>query len=380
VPAVLETLSVQAYGHYYDIAYPNRPAHPPRGQRRSAGYDRLAERGAVFGGKFGFERANWFAAGGASREETPTFGRSEAWPFIEAEHAAVRAAVGVIDQSSFVKFRIRGRGAPGLLQKVAGADMDVAAGKVTYTQLLNARGGIEADVTVTRLGEEEFYLVTGSAFGRHDVTFLLQHAPADGSVTIDDVTSALGVLNVCGPRSRALAQSLSTADFSNEAFPYMTAQQVDLGWAPVLALRATYAGELGWEFHVPTEYARDLYDKIVAAGSRLGLRDVGYRAIESLRLEKQYRAWAGDIKSDNNPYEAGLGFAVRPDKPALLAGPALRAIRETGPARRLCWFTAEFPTTGADVTLHGGELLACPGAGIATSVRSAGFGFTVRRN
>src|SRR6185437_15599902 len=284
---------------------------------------------------------------------------------------------------------IRGRGALGLLQKVAGADMDVAAGKVTYTQLLNARGGIEADVTVTRLGEEEFYLVTGSAFGRHDVTFLLQHTPADGSVTIDDVTSALGVLNVCGPRSRALAQSLSTADFSNEAFPYMTAQQVDLGWAPVLALRATYAGELGWEFHVPTEYARDLYDKIVAAGSRLGLRDVGYRAIESLRLEKQYLAWAGDIKSDNNPYEAGLGFAVRPDKPALLAGPALRAIRETGPARRLCWFTAEFPTTGfpttgfpttgfpttgADVTMHGGELLACPGAGIATSVRSAGFG------
>jgi 4-methylaminobutanoate oxidase (formaldehyde-forming) len=395
VPAVLEALSVQAYGHYYDIAYPNRPAHPPRGQRRSAVYDRLEARGAVFGAKFGFERANWFAVNsagqhgagqhgagqhGASGHETPTFGRSEAWPFIEAEHTAVRRSVGVVDQSSFVKFRIRGASALATLQKVAGAEMDVPTGKVVYTQLLNARGGIEADVTVTRLGEDDFYLVTGSGFGRHDVTFLLQHAPGDRSLTIDDVSSAIGVLNVCGPRSRELLASLSSGDFGHAAFRYMTAQHIDLGWAPVLALRATYAGELGWELHVPAEYLRDLYDKIVGAGEDLGLRDVGYRAIESLRLEKQYLAWAGDIRSDNNPYEAGLGFAVKPDKPALLAGPALRAIRKAGPAQRLCWFTAEFPTTGeADVTMHGGELLAHPGSGTQVSVRSAGFGFTVQR-
>ena len=374
VPAVLDALSVQAYGHYYDIAYPNRPAHPPRGQRRSAVYDRLAARGAVFGGKFGFERANWFAANGASRHETPTFGRSEAWPFIEAEHTAVRQNVGVADQSSFVKFRIRGRGALGLLQQVAGAEMDVPAGKVVYTQLLNARGGIEADVTVTRLAEDDFYLVTGSAFGRHDVTFLLRHAPDDGSVTIDDVSSGYGVLNVCGPLSRELLASLSAGDFGNASFGYMTAQRIDVGWAPVLALRATYAGELGWELHVPAEYLRDLYDKIVAAGAGLGLRDVGYRAIESLRLEKQYLAWAVDIRSDNNPYEAGLGFAVRPDKPGLLAGPALRAIRREGPAQRLRWFS-----TGADVTMHGGELLAHQDSGTQAPVRSAGYGFTVKR-
>jgi 4-methylaminobutanoate oxidase (formaldehyde-forming) len=378
VPAVLETLSVQAYGHYYDIAYPNRPAHPPRGQRRSAIYDRLDARGAVFGTKFGFERPNWFAVASASRQETPTFGHSEAWPFTEAEHTAVRQAVGVIDQSSFVKFRIRGRGALATLQRVAGAEMDVAVGKVVYTQLLNSRGGIEADVTVTRLGEDDFYLVTGSGFGRHDSTFLLQHAPDDGSVTVDDVSSALGVLNVCGPRSRELLASLSSCDLGNEAFRYMTARHIDLGWAPVLALRATYVGELGWELHVPSEYLRDLYDKIVAAGDGLGLRDVGYRAIESLRLEKQYLAWASDIRSDNNPYEAGLGFAVKPDKPALLAGPALRAIREAGPAQRLCWFSTEF-STGADVTMHGGELLVHPSSGCHASVRSAGFGFTVGR-
>lgn len=375
VPAVLEALSIESYGHYYDIAYPNRPAHPPRGQRRSPVYDRLAGRGAVFGNKFGYERANWFDTGSGDGRETLSFGRTQAWPFIAAEHQAVREAVAVIDQSSFTKIRIRGRGALATLQKVAGAELDVPPGKIVYTQLLNSRGGIEADVTITRLSGDEFYFVTGSAFGRHDITFLLQHAPDDGSVTIDDVSSSMGVLNVCGPRSRELVQSLSGGDFGNDAFGYMTAQRIDLGWAPVLALRATYVGELGWEFHVPSEYMRDLYDKIVAAGGGLGLRDAGYRAIESLRLEKQYLAWAGDIRSEDNPSEAGLGFAVKPGKPELLAGPALRIIKENGPSRRLSWFSAD-----ADVTMHGGELLALPSAGFQTSIRSAGYGFTVRRN
>jgi 4-methylaminobutanoate oxidase (formaldehyde-forming) len=190
------------------------------------------------------------------------------------------------------------------------------------------------------------------------------------------------VLNVCGPNSRELLASLSSCDLGSESFRYMTARHIDVGLAPVLALRAGYTGELGWELHVPSEYLRDLYDKIVAAGDDLGLRDVGYRAIESLRLEKQYLAWAGDIRSDNNPYEAGLGFAVKPDKPALLAGPALRAIRENGTAQRLCWFSTELSAelpAGADVTMHGGELLAHPASGVQAAVRSAGFGFTVRR-
>ena len=193
------------------------------------------------------------------------------------------------------------------------------------------------------------------------------------------MSSAWGVLNVCGPRSRELLQSLSSGDLGNEAFPYMTAQRIDVGWAPALALRATYVGELGWELHVPTEYLRDLYDKVVAAGADLGLRDVGYRAIESLRLEKQYLAWSGDIRSDNNPYEAGLGFAVKPDKPDLLAGPALRAVREAGPAQRLCWFSTAVSASTGDVTMHGGELLAHPASGTQVPVRSAGFGFTVGR-
>jgi glycine cleavage system aminomethyltransferase T/glycine/D-amino acid oxidase-like deaminating enzyme len=375
VPVVLEELSVQSYGHYYDVAFPNRPAHPPRGQRRSAVYDRLRERGAVFGNKFGYERANYFVPGTVDSVETPTFGRSEAWEHVAAEHRAVREAVGVVDQSSFSKFMVRGAGALPLLQRVAGADVDTAVGRISYTQLLNARGGIEADVTITRLAEDRFYLVTGSAFGRHDVTFLLQHAPDDGTVRVDDVTSAYGVLNVCGPRSREVLEALSDQDLGSEAFPYMHARETHVGWAPVLALRATYVGELGWELHVPTEYVRDCYDKILEAGEPHGIRDVGYRAVETLRLEKQFLAWAADIRSDTNPYEAGLGFAVRPAKPELLAGPALRAVKEAGPTRRLCWFS-----TDADVVMHGGEMVVHPASGTLASVRSAGYGHTVGRS
>lgn len=373
VPSVLERSAVEAYGHYYDIAFPNRPQQPPRGQRRSAVYDRLRARGAVFGAKFGYERANWFGPPGSDLREEPTFGRSNAWPFIAAEHEAVREGVGLIDQSSFAKFSIRGRNALPLLQQVAGADVDMAIGRIAYTQLLNVRGGIEADVTITRVAEDRFYLVTGSGFSRHDVTFLLQHAADDG-VTIDEVTSAYGVLNVCGPQSRAVLEALSDDDFSTTAFPFMHAREVGVGYAPALAMRATYVGELGWELHVPTEYVRDLYDRILEVGEGHGVCDVGYRAVESLRLEKQFLAWAVDIRSDNNPYEAGLGFAVKPDKPELLAGPALRAIKESGPQQRLCWFS-----TDEDVVMHGGEMVAHPGSGVLASVRSAGYGHTVGR-
>jgi 4-methylaminobutanoate oxidase (formaldehyde-forming) len=374
IPAYLQARSVDAYEHYYDIAFPNRELAAPRDQRRSPLYDRLAEQGAVRGTKFGWERANWFAPAGCPAVEEPTFNRSNAFPHVAAEHAAVRTAVGVVDQSSFAKFEIAGPGALGLLQKVAGNNLDVPPGKVVYTQLLNVGAGIEADVTITRLGEDRFYFVTGSGFGRHDVTFLLQHAPDDGTVSIREVTTAFAVLNVCGPLARDLLQPLTWADLDSAAFPYLTAQQVAIGHASVLALRATYVGELGWELHVPVDQAGDLYARIMAQGRDLGVRNVGYRAVESLRLEKQYLAWAGDIRSDNNPYEAGLAFAVRPDKPELMAGPALRRIRDEGVRQRLCWFSAD----GAAV-MHGAELLTHADFPLASTVRSAGFGHTVGR-
>ena len=374
VPGYLEQRCIDAYGHYYAIAFPNRELAAPRGQRRSALSDLLAARGAVAGAKFGWERASWFAPPGAEPAEELTFGRSAAWPHVGAEHRAVREAAGLADLSSFAKYEISGPGALPLLQRLAGANLDVPPGKVVYTQLLNERGGIEGDVTFTRLAADCFYFVTGAGFGRHDIAFILRHAPDDGSVTIRDVTSGYGVLSLCGPRARAVAQRLSRADLSNAAFGYMTARHIDLGHAPVLALRASYVGELGWEFHVPTEYLRDLYDRLLDAGAAAGLRDVGYRAVNSLRLEKQYLAWAADITSDDNPYAAGLGAAVRPDKPGLLAGPALLKIRDEGPGEKLCWFSA-----GPEVVMHGGELLAHPASGLAASVRSAGYGYTVGR-
>jgi sarcosine dehydrogenase len=374
VPAYLQARSVDAYEHYYDIAYPNRELAGPRGQRRSPLYDALVDAGAVLGTKFGWERPNWFAPPGVEPVERPTFGRSNAFEHVAAEHLAVRTAVGLVDQSSFAKFEISGSCALDLVQRVAGANLDVAVGKVVYTQLLNAAAGIEADVTITRLREDLFYFVTGSGFGRHDVTFLLQHAPKDGSVEVREVTSAYAVLNVCGPAARDVLQPLCWSDLGSAAFPYMTAQDVFLGNSPARALRATYVGELGWELHVPVEYAADLFARIRRAGADFGLRDVGYRAVDSLRLEKQYLAWAVDIRSDNNPYEAGLSFAVRPDKPELVAGPALRKIRDEGVSQRLCWFT-----TDPAAVMHGGELLAHPSAPLATTVRSAGFGHTVAR-
>ncbi|MFI6320484.1 FAD-dependent oxidoreductase [Nonomuraea sp. NPDC050556] len=362
VRSALYERAVEAYSRYYAIAYPQHEQGVVRGQRRSPLYDRLAGRGAVYGAKFGYERPLWYGGPG----EEPSFGRTAAWDRVAAEHRAVREGVGLIDMSSFSTYEINGPGALPLLQRLAGAEMDVAVGKIVYTQLLNRRGGIEADVTITRLAEERFYLVTGSAFGPHDTAFLLAHSTPD--VAITDVSSATAVINVCGPRSRDVLSHLTHDDL---AFPYMTGRELDLGYAPVLALRATYVGELGWELHVPTEYARDLYDRLLGAGSAFGIRDVGYRAVQTLRMEKQYLAWAADITSDNNPFEAGLDFCTRPDKPELLAGPALREIRDRGVSQRLCWFT-----TGAEPVMHGGELVAYEGRALS-SVKSAGFGHTV---
>lgn len=372
VGAYLERRTIDAYGSYYAIAYPNRELREPRQQRRSPLYDHLARRGAVFGEKFGWERANWFAPESPGLIEEGSFGRSSSFAYVGAEHEAVRTGVGIVDQSSFAKFEVTGRGALGLLQQVAGNQMDVPVGRIVYTQLLNERGGIEADITVTRLHADRFYLVTGSAFGRHDVTFLLQRAPSDGSVSVSDVTSGWSVLNLCGPRSREVLERLSWSDLSSAAFGYMWARSIDVGHAPVRALRMTYVGELGYELHVPAEFAAGLYEQIVEAGSDFSIRDVGYRALNSLRLEKHYLTWAGDLSSDVNPYEAGSGFAVRPDKPELLAGPVLRRVRERGPERLLCWFTA-----GPEVVMHGGECLSHPGTGQVTPVRSAGYGYTV---
>ncbi|MEP7276914.1 MAG: FAD-dependent oxidoreductase, partial [Betaproteobacteria bacterium] len=366
--------AVESYGRYYHIAWPHAEAHAGRGARRSPLHAALCAHGAVLGSKFGWERPNWFAPAGAPGDEAPSFERGAAFEATGAEHRAVRERVALIDMSSFSKLEVAGPGALATLQKLAGNDLDRPVGTIVYTQLLNERGGIEADVTITRLAEDRFYFVTGSALGVRDRATIERHLPGDGSATLVEHTSARAVLNLCGPRSREVLALLTDAPLDNASFPYMSARQIDVAHAPVLALRVTYLGELGYELHAPVDYALHLYERLWEAGQRFGIANAGYRAINSLRLEKHYLVWGADITPDYNPYEAGLGFCVAPDKGDFLARAALAGIRAQGPQLKLAWFTAP-----AEVNMYGGEIVLA-GERVLGRVTSAGYGYTVGRN
>ncbi len=374
VKAAMYDRAVESYARYYHIAWPAHETQAGRGARRSPLYDTLLRQGAVYGNKFGWERPNWFAPAGTPAVDTPSFERGASFEAVAAEHRAVRERVALIDMSSFSKFEVRGSGALALLQKLAVNDLDKAIGSIVYTQLCNERGGIEADVTITRLATDRFYFVTGSALGVRDRSTIERHLPGDGSVEVIDHTSAKAVLNLCGPKSREVLAQLTDAPLDNASFPYMSARELDLAFAPVLALRVTYLGELGYELHVPVEYALHLYERLWAAGQAHGIANAGYRVINTLRLEKHYLVWGSDITADYNPYEAGLGFCVALGKGDFLARTALAAMKAKGPARRLAWFTA-----GPEPTLHGGEVVFA-GERVLGRVTSGGFGYTVGRN
>ncbi|MBS0613280.1 MAG: GcvT family protein [Proteobacteria bacterium] len=374
VPRFLLERAIESYARYYAIAYPFDEPTSARGARRSPLHELLLTRGAVYGTKFAWERPNHFGSVDATGDP-PSWARGPSFAQIGEEHRAVRERVALIDMSSFSKFELAGPGALVLLQRLAGNDLDRPVGSIVYTQLLNQRGGIEADVTITRLAEDRFYFVTGSALGVRDRSVLQRHLPLDRSVEIIDHTSARAVINLCGPRAREVLAALADAPLASDEFPYMTGREIDLGLAPVLALRVTYVGELGWELHVPTEYALWLFETLRSAGEPFGITDVGYRAIQSLRLEKHHLAWGADITPDHNPYEAGLGFCVAADKPGdFLAREALAEVRRRGLAQRLSWFSApgEIPMYGGEVVWAGGRPLG--------SARSAGYGYTVGHN
>src|SRR4051812_28237559 len=262
--------AVESYGRYYHIAWPNYDSDAARESRRSPLHATLKSAGAVMTNKFGWERPNWFAPPGMAAVEKPSVHRGVAFDAIGNEHRAVRERVALIDMTSFSKYEVRGAGALALLQKLAVNDLDRPAGTIVYTQLCNERGGIEADVTITRLADDRFYFVTGSALGVRDRSTIERHLPADGRVTIVEQTSAKAVLNVCGPRARDVLGALTDAPLDNASFPYMSSREIDMGYAPVLALRVTYLGELGYELHVPTDYALDLYERLFDAGQRHG--------------------------------------------------------------------------------------------------------------
>ncbi|MEO8302924.1 MAG: FAD-dependent oxidoreductase [Betaproteobacteria bacterium] len=374
VKAFMYARAVESYARYYHVAWPTYEADAGRDARRSPLYATLKAAGAVYGNKFGWERPNWFAPPGTAAVDLPSFDRGPAFDAIGFEHRAVRERVALIDMSSFSKYEVRGAGALALLQKLAGNDLDRPVGSIVYTQLCNERGGIEADVTITRLALDRFYFVTGSALGVRDRSTLERHLPADGSVAIVDHTSAKSVLNLCGPRSRDVLANLTDAPLDNASFPYMCARELDLAFAPALVLRVTYLGELGYEIHVPVEYALHLYERLWAAGAAHGIANAGYRAVNSLRLEKQYLVWGSDITPDYNPYEAGLGFCVALGKRDFLARNALADIKANGPRQRLTWFTAP-----AEVNLFGGEIVLV-GERVLGRVTSAGYGYTGGRN
>ena len=366
----------EVYETYYDVKYPGHERQAGRPLRVSPAYPRLQDLGAVFGEKSGWERANWFEPNAAHGDESlrPRGWAGKLWSSaIGAEHRACRESAALFDETSFAKLDVTGEGAADFLERLCANRVARGVGRVTYTQMLNARGGIECDFTVTRLAEEHFRIVTGTAFGQHDLAWLRQHAPDDGAVQVADVTSGLACFGLWGPKARDVLQPLTTADLANDAFPYMTARELAVGRVPCLALRVTYVGELGWEVYCPVELGLTLWDTLWQAGEPHGLVAGGYKAIDSLRLEKGYRVWGADITPEDTPFEAGLGFAVKLDKGDFVGRDALAARAE--PQRLLRCLTLADPRAvalGSEPVRIAGELVG--------RVTSGGYGYTVERS
>ena len=365
--------TVEVTGKHYTMAWPQEEHDSGRPARVSPLYGRLTAAGACFGEKLGWERANWFASAGQEPVDRYTYGRGNWVDNVAEEHRTVRARVGLFDQSSFAKFLMVGPDAAAALSWICAGDVDRAVGRITYTQMLNARGGIECDLTVTRLASDRFYIVTGTGAATRDFNWIQRHVPAGLNAHLIDVTSAYATLSLMGPRAREVLQAVTEADVSNAAFPFATCREIGIAGAPVRALRITYVGELGWELHMPSETAPGVYDRLVDAGLGFGIGNCGYRAIESLRLEKGYRAWGSDITADDTPIEAGLGFAIKLRGSQPFQGrDALLRQREVGVRKRLACFTVDDP----DVVLLGRETLYRDGERVGY-LASAGYGHTV---
>jgi glycine cleavage system T protein len=372
------TRTVEIYSTYYDVKYPGHERSAGRPLRTSPAYPRLSELGAAFGEKSGWERVNWFEPNAAHGDESmrPRGWAGRLWsPAIEAEHRGCREAAGLFDFTSFAKIEVRGSGAASFLERLCDNHVARGVGRLTYTQMLNGDGGIECDFTVTRLADERFRIVTGTAFGRHDLSFIREHAPRDGSVEIEDVTSAYACIGLWGPKARTILQSLTPVDVSNAAFPYMTAHELAVGPVPCLALRVTYVGELGWELYCPAEFGLRLWDVLWEAGQPHGLVGGGYKAVDSMRLEKGYRVWGADIGPEIDPYQAGLGFCVKLDKGEFNGRAAMLKKRDTPAGTRLVCLVLDDPRSvalGSEPVRIGGE--------ISGRVTSGGYGYSVGKS
>ncbi len=367
--------TLEAYGKHYTVGFPHEEYQSGRPRIISPLYDRLKQHRAVFGSKLGWERPNWFAPEHMKPEDVYSMGRQNWFDQVGEEHRLVREAVGIFDQSSFAKFEVSGTDASAALEWICANTVSKPAGRLTYTQLLNTRGGIECDLTVARLAEDHFYIVSGTGFRTHDSGWITDHIPPGMDAKIIDVTEEFGTLSLMGPKSREVLQSVSDHDCSNAAFPFGHVHQIMIAGHKVRALRVTYVGELGWELHVPILATGDVFDALMSAGQTQGIRPVGYRAIESLRLEKGYRAWSSDITPDDTPVEAGLGWAVKlKSGTSFLGREAAERAANTTPNKRLVSFTVDNPEVillGRETILRNGEP-----AGYLTS---GGYGYLVKK-
>jgi heterotetrameric sarcosine oxidase gamma subunit len=375
-PTWLHDRVKETLGLHYAMPWPNRELDTARPFRRSALFDRLAAKNAVFGSKMGWERSNWFAFDGQKAEVEYCFGRQNWHDNVAAEHKNTREGVSVFDQSSFAKLLVQGRAACRELNRICAANVDVELGKTVYTGLLNKRGGYESDLTVIRLEADKFMLITGSAQAVHDADWINKNINPNAHVFLTDVTGAWSVLAVMGPQSRATIAKLTKTDLSNDAFPFASAQKIDLGYATIIANRMTYVGELGWELIVPVEFTTGVYDDLMKAGAEFGIADAGYYALEGLRVEKGYRAWSRELTPDITPMQAGLSFAVDFEKPdGFIGKDALLAAKQDPDHMRTRILQLSLEDKAPQ--LWGGESVLRNGVEIG-EVRSAAYGHTVR--
>jgi sarcosine dehydrogenase len=373
----VRTRALEAYAKHYTTAWPHEEYRSGRPLRRSPLYDRLKGEGACFGEKLGWERPNWFAdlVSGEKAEDRYSYERQNWFDAVGREHKAARERVVLFDQTSFAKFLMVGRDAEKALSWIAAGDVARPPGRLVYTQMLNDHGGIECDLTVSRLSETEYYIVTGTGFATHDFDWIARSIPEGLDARLIDVTSSSAVLSVMGPRSRDVLQALTEHDMGNAAFPFGSAKRITLAGAPALALRVTYVGELGFELHIPVEFALSVYDALMAAGREHGITNAGYRAIESLRLEKGYRAWGADIGPDHSALVAGLAWATKLKSNTPFRG---RAALEAQAAKPLPRLLAGF-TTDPSIVLLGRETIYRDGKRVGW-LTSGGYGYAVGRS
>ncbi|NOC45472.1 FAD-dependent oxidoreductase [Ruegeria sp. HKCCD7559] len=373
----VRTRTVEAYGKHYTMGWPHEEHDSGRPCRKSPLYDTLKKQGACFGEKLCWERPNWYAD--ASKGEVPkdeySFGRQNWFDAVGREHKAAREAAVLFDQTSFAKFALKGPDALAAMNWICANDVDKPVGALVYTQMLNDKGGIECDLTVGRVAHDEFYIVTGTGYATHDFDWINRSIPEGMNCQLFDITSSNAVLSLMGPKSREILATVTRDDVSNSGFKFGTIRTIGIAGCPVKALRVTYVGELGWELHLPVEYAQTVYDALTEAGRPHGLINAGYRAIESLRLEKGYRAWGSDIGPDHTPFESGLGWAVKLRKNIDFKGRAASEAQKTGGVKKmLACFTVD-----PEVVLLGRETIYRNGERVGW-LTSGGYGYTVGKS